>query len=94
VVGAGADNTDVDAVALIPAGKSIYNVDAIPRVEVVDSTLTVNSPDLECSQLVLAYLNDVIVSCDLEAILRGNAAESWRAIGKKRNSKKLKKISK
>jgi hypothetical protein len=46
MVGTGADDTDVNTVALIPAGKAINNVDTIPCVEVVDSTLTVDSPDL------------------------------------------------
>ena len=46
VVGAGADNTDINAVALVPAGESINNVDSVPCVQVVDSTLAVDLPDL------------------------------------------------
>lgn len=46
MVGAGADNTDTDAVLLVPAGVTVDDVDAIPGVEVVDSTLTVDLPDL------------------------------------------------
>lgn len=46
MVGAGADNTDADAVSLVPAGEAIDNVDAFPGVQVVDSTLTVDLPDL------------------------------------------------
>ena len=46
MVGTGADDTDIDTVALIPAGKTVNDVDTIPGVEVVDSTLTVDSPDL------------------------------------------------
>jgi hypothetical protein len=46
MVGTRADNTDVDAVALVPAGETIDNVDAVAGVEVVDSTLTVDTPDL------------------------------------------------
>ena len=46
MVGTGADNTDVDAVALVPAGETIDNVDAVAGVKVVDSTLTVDTPHL------------------------------------------------
>ena len=46
VVGARADNTDADTVALIPAGVTIDDIDAVAGVEVVDSTLTVDTPDL------------------------------------------------
>lgn len=46
MVGTGTDDTDIDTVALVPAGKTVNDVDAIPGVEVVDSTLTVDSPDL------------------------------------------------
>jgi hypothetical protein len=46
MVGAGADDAHADAVALIPAGEPVYDVDAIPGVEVVDGTLAVDAPDL------------------------------------------------
>jgi hypothetical protein len=46
MVGTGADDAHADAVALVPAGVPINDVDAIPGVEVVDSTLTVDAPDL------------------------------------------------
>lgn len=46
MVGAGADNTHADPVPLVPPGKTINHIDTIPGVEVVDSTLTVDSPDL------------------------------------------------
>ena len=46
MVGTSADNTDVDAVALVPAGETIDNVDAVAGVEVVDSALAVDTPDL------------------------------------------------
>lgn len=46
VVGTSADNANADAVALIPAGVTIDNIDAVTGVEVVDSTLTVDTPDL------------------------------------------------
>lgn len=53
VVGARAHNADADAVLLVPAGVSIDNVDAIPRVQVVDSTLAVDFPDLLWSAVSL-----------------------------------------
>ena len=46
MVGTGTDNTDADAVALVPAGETIDNVDTVASVEVVNSTLTVDTPDL------------------------------------------------
>jgi hypothetical protein len=47
VVGASADNANADTVALIPASITINDIDAVTGVEVVDSTLTVNAPDLQ-----------------------------------------------
>ena len=46
MVGTGADDADLDAVLLVPAGIAIDNVDAVAGVEVVDGTLAVNLPDL------------------------------------------------
>lgn len=46
MVGTGADDTDIDTIALVPAGKTVNDVDTIPGVEIVDGTLTVDSPDL------------------------------------------------
>jgi hypothetical protein len=46
MVGTRANNTDVDAVALVPTGETIDNVDTVASVEVVDGTLTVDTPDL------------------------------------------------
>jgi hypothetical protein len=47
MVGTGADNTHPDAVALVPAGEAIDDVDAVSGVEVINCSLTVDSPDLE-----------------------------------------------
>lgn len=47
MVGTRADNAHADAVALIPAGKPIDDIDAVAGVQVVDSTFTVDTPDLE-----------------------------------------------
>lgn len=56
MVGTGADNADLDTVAFIPAGKAIDDVNPFAGVEVVDSTFSVNSPDLE---------SPIDVSCSL-----------------------------
>lgn len=52
VVGTGADDADLDLVLLVPSCETVDNVDAIPGVEVIDGTLTVNLPDLEIYMLV------------------------------------------
>jgi hypothetical protein len=46
MVGTSADDSDIDPVALIPAGIAIDDVDAVARVKVVDGTFTVDPPDL------------------------------------------------
>lgn len=46
MVGSGTDDSDVDSVALVPASKAIDNVDTISGVEIIDSSLTVDFPDL------------------------------------------------
>lgn len=47
MVGTSADDTNANPVALVPAGEAIDDVDAVPGVEVVDGTLTVDTPDLD-----------------------------------------------
>lgn len=46
MVGTCADNADAYPVALVPTSKSIDNVDTVASVEVIDSTFTVDAPDL------------------------------------------------
>lgn len=46
VVGTSADDSDVDSVSLIPSSKSIDDVDSVPGVKVIDSTFSVDLPDL------------------------------------------------
>jgi len=46
MVGAGADDADADAILFVPAGIAIDDVDAVPGVEVIDGTLTINFPNL------------------------------------------------
>ena len=47
MVGTGADNANVDAVSLVPAGEAIDDVDSVAGVEVVNGTFTVDTPDLQ-----------------------------------------------
>jgi hypothetical protein len=64
VVGTRADNADLDPVALIPAGETIDDVDAVTGVEVVNGTLTVDEPDLDMRWKVskrFDYLRPMIV---------------------------------
>ena len=53
MVGASADDPHADAVALIPSCKAVDDVDAVAGVEVVDGTLTVDSPDLDSVLLAI-----------------------------------------
>jgi hypothetical protein len=46
VVGAGAHDANVDSIALVPAGKTIDNVDTFSGIEVINSALSVDAPDL------------------------------------------------
>lgn len=55
VVGTGANNPDLDTVTLIPPGITVDDIDAVTGVEVVDSTLTVDPPDLERKGLAQPY---------------------------------------
>src|SRR5690606_14044739 len=47
VVGARTDHAHADPVLLIPSRIAVDDIDAIPRVEVVDGSLAVDSPHLE-----------------------------------------------
>jgi len=47
MVGTGADNSDSDAVLLVPAGETIDDIDTASCVEVIDSTFSVDLPDLQ-----------------------------------------------
>lgn len=46
MVGASADDTDADSVLFVPASIAVNDIDAVAGVEVVDSTLSVDFPDL------------------------------------------------
>lgn len=59
VVGSGANNADVDAVALVPAGEAIDDVDAGAGIEVVDGTLAVDFPNLLVNVVQLCFYTRV-----------------------------------
>ncbi len=46
MVGTGANDPNIDSVFLIPTGVTIYNIDAVSRVEVIYRSLTIDLPYL------------------------------------------------
>jgi hypothetical protein len=46
MIGTSADDPYSDSVSLIPTGETIDDIDAVPRVQVIDSTFAVDFPDL------------------------------------------------
>ena len=46
MVGTRADDAHLDAVLFIPSCEAVDDIDAVARVEVVNGTLAVDSPDL------------------------------------------------
>jgi hypothetical protein len=46
MISTGADDSNADAVPLIPAGEAIDNVDTVSGIEVVNSSFPVDLPDL------------------------------------------------
>ena len=66
MIGTSADHTDVDPVALVPAGVAIDDIDAVPGVEVVDGTFSVDTPDLD-NQCVSQRSGQAMRSCDCHA---------------------------
>lgn len=55
MVGSGADDTDVDAVSLVPPCEAIDDVDSFPGVQIVDGAFSIDIP----------YLSRVSVSAGL-----------------------------
>jgi hypothetical protein len=47
MIGASAHHADAYPVALVPAGVSVDDIDAVPGVEVVNGTFAVDPPDLD-----------------------------------------------
>ena len=46
MVGSRADDADSDPVAFVPAGEAINDIDSVPCIEIVDSALAIDFPDL------------------------------------------------
>ena len=46
MIGSGADDPNTDTVLLIPSGKAIDNIDAIPGVQVINGSFSIDLPDL------------------------------------------------
>jgi hypothetical protein len=59
MVGTSTDNTDADSVSLIPASITVDNIDAVSGVQVVDSTFSVNLPDLYRAVSIVFTRRDV-----------------------------------
>jgi hypothetical protein len=51
MIGAGADDANINSISLIPAGETINHVNAVSGVKIVNRTLSVDSPDLQASRL-------------------------------------------
>ena len=51
VVGTSADDSDPDPVFLVPSCKTVDNVNSVSCVEVINSTFTVDSPNLKTESL-------------------------------------------
>ena len=47
MVGTSADNPDFDSVLLVPSCEAVHNINAISGVEIIDSTFTVDPPNLD-----------------------------------------------
>lgn len=47
MVGTSADDSDLDLVFFVPSRITINNVNTISRIQVIDGTLAVDTPDLE-----------------------------------------------
>ncbi len=79
MVGASADNADAYPVALVPAGESIDDVDAVARVEEVNGTLAIDAPDLErrlVASKIETHVRDFQMRAVLKATLQQNAGEA------------------
>ena len=51
MIGTSANDSDIDAILLVPSGKSIYHVDAISSIQVIDGTFSIDFPDLNAPKI-------------------------------------------
>ena len=63
MIGTSANDSDPDAVLLVPSCKSVDNVDTISGVEVINSTFTIDSPDLSFELLADVPITAVRLKC-------------------------------
>lgn len=59
VIGPSTNDSNFDSVFLVPSCKPVDNVDAIPRVQVIDCSLSVNPPDLR----------GVMLACNMQLLM-------------------------
>ena len=64
MVCASANHSYAYPVALIPASESIHDIDAVPGVEVVDCTFTVDAPDLVEVLTERTYVHVIVFRMD------------------------------
>ena len=50
MVSAGTNDSDIDSVLRIPPSKAIDDIDAVACVQVVDSSFTIDLPDLQVEE--------------------------------------------
>jgi hypothetical protein len=58
VVGSGANHPNLDAVLLVPSRKPVDHVDSVSGVEIINSTLTIDSPDLAQQIVSIAMVSN------------------------------------
>ena len=59
MIGSGADHPNLDPIFLVPSRKTIHYVDSISGVEIIDSTLAINSPDLNHHTVSIAIVSNL-----------------------------------
>ncbi len=74
MVGACADNSDIDPILLIPAGIAVDNIDSIAGVEVVDGSFAIDLPNLKKSGWSVSRM---VLVCSKK---QGYLADEFRAL--------------
>ena len=62
MIGAGADDSNVDPVSFIPAGEAIDDIYSVPGIQIVNGALSVDFPHLQKSSL-LASKSELESTC-------------------------------
>lgn len=66
MIGTGANDTNANTILLIPASIAVHDVDAISGVEIIDSSLSVDFPDLVIVSIKLFIEAERPEKCDEE----------------------------